>query len=1702
MADELIFPIGFDLEKGVAEAEKEWENKYAKKMEDFMAKRAVGVKLDFSNLDDVKTRLAKLKIEPITPETKSAIRELAGELRTLAKALEQVQKYSASRGAASTDAVRVSKIRVNEERAQAQAALAAQRAAKAEDNLAAARLKAARAANVGAGATRNANKAYHEQSSYLQRLTQRLAAYWSIRQAGNFLTSIREVTAEFELQRVSLGAIIQDQQRANQIFAEIKSFALTSPLKILDLTKYTKQVAAYGFETEKLFSTTKMLADISVGLGVDMSRLSLFLGQVFATGHLRASEVRQATEAGIPLVDKLAKKLEELNGRAYTAADVMDMISKRAISYEMVEQVFKDMTSAGGEFYNMQVKQSQTLYGMWSKLGDAAAIMYDQIGNTSSINAGMKLAIRSIEQMMRNWKTTARVLDTVAVATAVYVIGLKNTAIASKAVSAAEATRLAITNKQIIATPKLIASIIGQNTATKISTALTKAHTMAMIKQSAATNMLSKGFWKLTAAMLANPWVAAASAIALVGTALIHFIGNTETAAERAETLNNSVASLKNLEDTTKPLIDTYNELINKIERTAEEQKKLSEVTHELAKQYPGAITAVGNFGEEIDLAADKLNKLYQTEKKARMDNTRYELGLTEKKIEETENKIAALEKQLLNSQKWGGGQSGIMVAMSDDDKGKILKQIDDLRYGENGQGGLQALKEAAQTTRDALEAMLKGVTIEQLHIERFGAWKKKLTEFNKDVGGIKVKLFDDSTIKQFSTIEEALDAAAKKYKEAAESVEKYNETLKRGVNGLGQEQFDKIAAERDEAQATKELSEEMLKFYNAFSLALKAMFGKGGRTSDPRLSILQEMVSTLRQVNKEYDELAKKEGMAKALADTQSKYANTFKYLQSLATKYKFNLPDFGVPTDAASLTKYLDALKGAMRKLPKSEKAVLSLETDIADLKMAEAQKRIESQLKILTDRISRTKTAKEFYEKILGQTGNRGMAERLTDSIFGENGEALNKEIADRMRKMVERTSAKLPDFVFNADMSVNAKALRNWVEANKEALGDVAKELTKFADESEKDTAKMVEGWLKATEKAKTYGDKLADVYRKTATEIKRIETEMAKGNISRSDATGLIAGFRRKEAEEVAKLQYEAFKDSPLYVQMFDNLDHASTRMLKNMKSRLTEMQGAWRNLDPTQLKEMQSRLREIDEQLAKRNPFKTLADSMREYYRLRTEGDARGNKTRADADADVIAMTDAYIKAEEKLAKVKSDPQATDMQLEAAAQMVDYTKRQKEEAEKVAENWKKVEDAIGLSANQLLNMTNWASDIAKGIADISEAMGADANDVQYWNDIASALGEISGGIQDVVKSAMSGNVVGVISSALTAVPKMFVGFVNLFSAGKIRKANKEIEQQQRLLEGLEYTYGRLEKAADRLFGRQYISNYNEQLKTLQAQQRAYQKQAEAERSKGKKADKDRIRDYENQARETADRIKDLQDDLIMHFTGSSRTDVARQMAKSWIDARASMSDTFAAIKGDYQEMVKSMMVEGVAARVVENALSPLWQRIEDAYKSNDPEKALEQAIAGMDRFLNDANNGLEVLWLSLKAKGYDMKKLMGDASGSEYSGIAKNIAGATSEEINTVAGIGNTMMYHTSFLPRMDEKLAMIVAMMERGGGSLPSGGGTTLVAKDYTDMLTTANQHLSSLPRMERHLAEIHTMLGRVITTQNGRFGVSTILR
>lgn len=91
-----------------------------------------------------------------------------------------------------------------------------------------------------------------------------------------------------EMSQRSLESMLQNKVQADEIFNKTVQLAVKSPFRIKDLVNYTKQLAAYRIENDKLYDTTKRLADVSAGLGVDMSRLILAYGQVKAAAYLRA----------------------------------------------------------------------------------------------------------------------------------------------------------------------------------------------------------------------------------------------------------------------------------------------------------------------------------------------------------------------------------------------------------------------------------------------------------------------------------------------------------------------------------------------------------------------------------------------------------------------------------------------------------------------------------------------------------------------------------------------------------------------------------------------------------------------------------------------------------------------------------------------------------------------------------------------------------------------------------------------------------------------------------------------------------------------------------------------------------------------------------------------------------------------------------------------------------------------------------------------------------------------------------------------------------------------------------------------------------------------------------------------------------------------------------------------------------------------
>ena len=394
-----------------------------------------------------------------------------------------------------------------------------------------------------------------------------IAGMFSIYAASSFVSSIVRVTGEFEMQKTTLAAMLGNLSDAEAVLGKIKKLAVSSPFEFKELATYAKQLSAFSVPSDELFETTKMLADVSAGLGVGMDRLVLAFGQVKSAAFLRGQEVRQFTEAGIPILEELAKQFQKVRGEAISTGEVFDKISARQVPFEMVLQIFKDMTSEGGKFYQMQEIQSETLKGKISNLKDAYEMMLNEIGSEKS--GFLKGSVDALRKMMENWRSIGVAIKTVVVAYGAY-----------KAVSGIN---------------WIYQKINGIAKAVKYYTLLKQRVDSATAAQRA-FNMASK----------ANMFAFVTSAVVALGTAIAGAVQN-------AKRLNNELKSIVDTKMTnaTKS-IKEMDELITKLEGARQGTAEYAEIIATINRKYEDYLPKI--LGE-----AEAYTKVAEAAKKAKI---------------------------------------------------------------------------------------------------------------------------------------------------------------------------------------------------------------------------------------------------------------------------------------------------------------------------------------------------------------------------------------------------------------------------------------------------------------------------------------------------------------------------------------------------------------------------------------------------------------------------------------------------------------------------------------------------------------------------------------------------------------------------------------------------------------------------------------------------------------------------------------------------------------------------------------------------------------------------------------------------------------------------------------------------------------------------------------------------------------------------
>ena len=1512
------------------------------------------------------------------------------------------------------------------------------------------------------------NTALSESHSRLGTLIKSTVAYFSLRQVTNFLRNIRAVTAEFEMQRVALGGIIQDSDKASELFKQIKAAAIKSPFEIKDLVSYTKQLSAYRIETDQLFETTQRLADVSSGLGVDMGRIILAYGQVRAASVLRGQELRQFTEAGIPLVELLAEKFSQLSGRMVNTAEVFDLISKRAVSFKMIKEIFEDMTNAGGMFYKMQEKQAETLQGKWMNLKDSVSIMYDEIGNTKDIHTAMEWMLSFATALMNNWRTVGKVLGGVIASMTAYKIAVTNTTIAINAQTAANGIAQKMEWSRQIGMSKTISLIFGETAARKIQIALMRTYVAVKAKEVAATNLFTKAFYKMTAALLKNPYALAIAGITALGYGLYQLMTNANKAKISVDDFEKSLESFKQSKSHAKDIDDlcaAYDELNKKTDKTAEEQKKLERITKDLAKAYPSAVAGVDAQTGALKINTEAIKSNNEAVKEAiklalMQDKTSAEAELAKREAER--DKIAReLERGKVT--RYGPYNTQYEGDLTEEERAARGRRITELEA---------EIKQYSNLVEDA-EKQLEGYSEEVgVWLDFFDdKWRLSLTGYSYTLQstGQRVRAFTKEQIENFTSLKDAMDAAAKGYKEQKEAVEFYTHAYNAATGG----KKNQMKAALADAQAQLAMYTKILTDNDA--MYLTAQKGKGGASSDPFIIQIENRIKFMKDFQKGYESLLKYMSSSAALQKEGSIMQGRGVALGIDPSEQKRAATDLSGWLEDLKKTVFAEAQKkgakgdildflglkinsGVLREYQSLIQSIFDTKTDIDTSQMS---KNFDKAIKQLSTELKNTEAARNFYKDILGQTGDELLAQTLTISVYGDIG----KDFKERIQSQLDEAFKSLS----KADQTPEMKAA-----IDTQDFGYLLSNLDKFSQEWQKVlqeaasssiqyNAKWLKDLVSSYEKHKTFEERITETKQREAqqrVEIQKWEAEQiaaidkdatktteektaAKAKV-KATSTQMQAASTSKEAKEVSNIEMEALKATYEWTKAFEDMDNVSTTTLKNLIALLTSYIDKWKDSGdaPESLKAAVQALEQAQAQITERNPY---------------QGAIKGIKD--------------YIKAKQTANRLEKEG-----------------KKGTQEYKEAQDAMRKAMKSTEKSVNDVGNTFNTFSSIVSSVSDILN--------LDEMSDGEAVLQGIAAGLTMVGTALVFINamftlletnpIVLAISAIIASVAALGMIMSKLSTAG----ANREIEKQQQTVDALEKSYKRLEKAMEDSFGSDYIYNYNEQMKNLQAQADAYQKMADAERSKGRKADDDKIKEYEESMDDILEKMDDMKHQLSEYFSGTDLTSAAEDFAKSWIDAYREFSSTTSAMKEKFKEMIDNMVVKSLAGQVMQNILKPVFDAIDEYSKDGAlTEKEIANIAAMSVAKTEEINTAMTALMERLTAAGVNIR-----ATGSSLSGISKDIAGAPEESINALASGINTQNFYMSYMPNIDRNVAAILVAIQ--GGSTPN----TVATPQTTSVLFGDETFRGQMSRIDENVAGIYQMIRSVITPKSANINTHCV--
>jgi hypothetical protein len=752
------------------------------------------------------------------------------------------------------------------------------------------------------------------------------------------------------------------------------------------------------------------------------------------------------------------------------------------------------------------------------------------------------------------------------------------------------------------------------------------------------------------------------------------------------------------------------------------------------------------------------------------------------------------------------------------------------------------------------------------------------------------------------------------------------------------------------------------------------------------------DVLKILQDTHKEYKDLTNTlshvDAKQLALEKHTRAFAEAVKNIPSLA---KFKLEDFAFDKEDGAI-EMLEKLKSLIPATAKNYKSLMvDIEQAIGDIR---GEAIIEAKVKADEDLANEIEEMFDGYELSL-ELDKLGLPKNFMSDLFH-----IDIFNLDQIRDKIEGEIDKIESGKGEKD---NLKKLQDF--------------LKKVDDMEEKQMQERLKKYSKYLLKSQSEAVKIK------LEELRQLEEIESLSDVSNAQKSVMKQGVRDEAQKKLDKATWDTFKDSDMYIRMFEDLESQSTKSIQRMREELSKYRDSLKSLDPTALKEISSRIAALDEQIAKRNPFKGLSEAYRNYREVIKEYGSRDKLVDSlainkDKEQTLIkrvddqqikvaterkALNDALLKG--NVLEISARKQSLAYEEDILDVMVKQLATQKGITEEEARKLLKLDNARKMFTGSLADIGTDISNITSAFPTIMsdlEAMGVSVD--ESLKDAAESAAEIGEGVNSIMQGFASNNPLAVIQG----ITKTAAAISRIFDKSEERRIQRRIEK----IEDLSRAYEELQKRIENAYSiGEFRNSYDESYQNIDKQIQAYEDMIAAEEDK-KKTDKERIKEWKQAQEDLEQQKKELRDQQLQELGGfgeSGVKDAAQQFVDAWMDAFQETGDGLSGLEDKWDEYLQNIIRKQMALKISDTLVQPLLSELDnalenDSYLSTDEMKNI---TALSEKLFPQISESLQKL-----AEMYGSDWLKTDGG---LSGLTQGIQGITEQTADQLAGLVNSI---------------------------------------------------------------------------------------